>query len=120
MWSQGSGKSTLLRLLYRMTDPQSGQVLIDGQDVKTLDLSFRRSLGIVPQDCALFNDTISGGLEWQAMPLRPLCVAGFNIRYARPDAADAEARSLPAVELSSDIAHYTLYIPYIYRIPYIL
>eukprot|EP00438_Fugacium_kawagutii_P008377 Skav228133 [mRNA] locus=scaffold1220:545867:550267:+ [translate_table: standard] len=90
----GSGKSTLLRLLYRLNDPQLGQVLIDGQDVKTLDMaSFRRFLGIVPQaagvlvllvvlvvlvdtlcralDCALFNDTISFGLshspvEWAA------------------------------------------------------
>eukprot|EP00913_Durusdinium_trenchii_P031782 g29766.t1 len=69
----GSGKSTLLRLLYRLNDPQEGQVLIDGQDVKTLNPSFRRFLGIVPQDCALFNDTIR-----------------FNIRYARPDATDAE------------------------------
>eukprot|EP00434_Breviolum_minutum_P020838 symbB.v1.2.018381.t1/scaffold1465.1/size117142/5 len=70
----GSGKSTFLRLLYRLQDPQQGQVLIDGQDVKTLHFaSFRRFLGIVPQDCALFNDTIR-----------------FNIRYARPDATDAE------------------------------
>ncbi|CAE7610988.1 pphA [Symbiodinium pilosum] len=70
----GSGKSTLLRLLYRLVDPQQGQVLIDGQDLKLLDvLTFRRHLGIVPQDCTLFNDTIS-----------------FNIRYGRPDATDAE------------------------------
>ncbi|CAE8630653.1 unnamed protein product [Polarella glacialis] len=70
----GSGKSTLLRLLYRFADPQQGQVLFDGQDVRDLDpSSFRKYLGIVPQDCSLFNDTV-----------------GFNIRYGRPDASDEE------------------------------
>jgi len=70
----GSGKTTLLRLLYRLVDPQDGQVLIDGQDVRQLDpASFRQHLGIVPQDCSLFNETV-----------------GFNIRYGRPDASDEE------------------------------
>ncbi|CAE7774739.1 pphA [Symbiodinium sp. CCMP2456] len=78
----GSGKSTLLRLIYRFADPQQGQVLMDGQDLKLLDpLTFRRHLGIVPQDCSLFNDTIS-----------------FNIRYGRPEATDAE------VERAADLA----------------
>jgi len=70
----GSGKSTLLRLLYRFQDPQSGQVLIDGQDVKTMDpVAFRKHLGIVPQDCALFNESI-----------------GYNVRYGRPDASEED------------------------------
>lgn len=72
----GSGKSTLFRLLYRLADPASGQVLVDGQDVRDLDLtSFRKYLGIVPQDCTLFNESV-----------------GFNIRYGRPDASEADVQ----------------------------
>ncbi|CAJ1341712.1 unnamed protein product, partial [Effrenium voratum] len=84
----GSGKSTLLRLLYRFADPQMGQVLIDGQDVKTLDPNFRKYLGIVPQDCALFNDTVR-----------------FNIRYGRPEASDAEVeRAASLAQIHEHIA----------------
>jgi ABC-type transport system involved in Fe-S cluster assembly fused permease/ATPase subunit len=55
----GSGKSTIGRLLFRFYDPQSGQVLIDGQDVRgvTFD-SLHGAIGVVPQDTVLFNDTI--------------------------------------------------------------
>jgi ABC-type multidrug transport system fused ATPase/permease subunit len=72
----GSGKSTLLRLLYRLDDPQEGQVLFDGQDLCSLSpASFRQHFGIVPQDCALFNASI-----------------GYNIRYGRPSATDEEVK----------------------------
>ena len=55
----GSGKSTISRLLLRFYDPQSGNILIDGQDL--LDLtqhSLRQAIGVVPQDTVLFNDTL--------------------------------------------------------------
>jgi len=57
--SSGSGKSTILRLLYRFYDPTEGSIRIDGQELSgvTLD-SLRRAIGVVPQDCNLFNDTI--------------------------------------------------------------
>lgn len=72
----GSGKSTLLRLLYRLQDPQRGRVLIDDQDVRDMDPdTFREHLGIVPQDCALFNETV-----------------GYNIRYGRVAATDEEVQ----------------------------
>lgn len=46
----GSGKSTLARLLYRFYDPQEGQILINNQDIKFVDLnSLRKSIAIVPQ-----------------------------------------------------------------------
>jgi ATP-binding cassette, subfamily B, heavy metal transporter len=70
----GAGKSTISRLLFRFYEPQSGRVLIDGQDIGFVSQeSLRRALGMVPQDTVLFNDTI-----------------GYNIRYGRWDASEAE------------------------------
>jgi ATP-binding cassette subfamily B protein len=70
----GSGKSTLARLLLRLYDPNAGRVLIDGQDIRHRSpSSVRRAIGVVPQDAALFNDTI-----------------GNNIAYARIDAGRDE------------------------------
>lgn len=57
--TSGSGKSTILRLLYRFFDPHSGSIKIDGQRLENVTLdSLRRSIGVVPQDTVLFNDTI--------------------------------------------------------------
>ncbi|RZL03715.1 MAG: ABC transporter ATP-binding protein/permease [Rubrivivax sp.] len=79
----GSGKSTLARLLYRFYDIQPGQgrITVNGHDVRGLTQdSLRRSIGIVPQDTVLFNDTVA-----------------YNIAYGRPDATrdevEAAARS---------------------------
>jgi ATP-binding cassette subfamily B protein len=70
----GAGKSTISRLLFRLYDVSGGKILIDGQDIRgvTQD-SLRASIGMVPQDTVLFNDTIR-----------------YNIRYGRWDATDAE------------------------------
>ncbi len=70
----GSGKSTIARLLFRFYEVSSGTIRIGNcvlQDVT--QKSLRQSIGIVPQDTVLFNDTI-----------------GYNIRYGRPDASDQE------------------------------
>ena len=65
--SSGSGKSTILRLLYRFYDPFNGNISIDGQDIKSVQLqSLRSNIGIVPQDTVLFNDTL-----------------GYNIAYGK-------------------------------------
>ncbi len=70
----GAGKSTLARLMYRFYDVTGGAVTIDGQDLRDLtQQSVRKAIGMVPQDTVLFNDTI-----------------GYNIRYGRPDATEAE------------------------------
>ncbi|CAI4220043.1 unnamed protein product [Parascedosporium putredinis] len=70
----GCGKSTLLRLLFRSYDAPSGRILIDGQDLRDVTLeSLRKSIGVVPQDTPLFNDTIE-----------------HNIRYGKIDATHDE------------------------------
>lgn len=61
----GSGKSTLIKLLARMYDPDEGRVLIDGVDVKALDLrALRSELGFVPQDPFLFSMTIGQNISF--------------------------------------------------------
>jgi len=70
----GAGKSTISRLLFRLYDVSSGKILIDGQDIRNVtQASLRASIGMVPQDTVLFNDTIR-----------------YNIRYGRWGASDAE------------------------------
>jgi len=67
----GSGKSTLARLMFRFYDVNQGRVLIDGQDVRDVSQqSLRKSIGIVPQDTVLFNESIF-----------------YNLAYARNEAS---------------------------------
>ena len=55
----GSGKSTIIRLLFRFYDPKSGDVLINGHNLKDLQLeSLRKQISVIPQDTILFNDTL--------------------------------------------------------------
>lgn len=55
----GSGKSTIVRLLFRFYDVDEGAILIDGQNLKTVQQeSVRKAIGVVPQDITLFNNTI--------------------------------------------------------------
>ncbi|MBD6614559.1 ABC transporter ATP-binding protein [Komarekiella sp. 'clone 1'] len=61
----GSGKSTLVKLLLRYFEPQAGQILIDGQDIRTLDVSkYRRRLAIVHQEVDIFNGTVLDNLTY--------------------------------------------------------
>ena len=70
----GGGKSTISRLLFRFYEPQSGRILIDGQNITDVkQVSLRAAIGMVPQDTVLFNDTIL-----------------YNIRYGRWDASPEE------------------------------
>ena len=72
--SSGAGKSTLASLISRLYDVTTGSVSIDGHDVRDLTLdSLRAAVGVVAQDPHLFHESI-----------------GDNLRYARPDATDAE------------------------------
>jgi subfamily B ATP-binding cassette protein MsbA len=66
----GSGKSTMVNLALRFFDPEKGQVLIDGQDIKHVTVeSLREALGLVTQDPVLFDDTIRANIAYGAKPL---------------------------------------------------
>lgn len=70
----GAGKSSLVKLMMRFYEFQSGQLLIDGRDIRTLDLGqYRRQLGLVPQVPFLFSGNVAD-----------------NIRYGRPGASDED------------------------------
>jgi ATP-binding cassette subfamily B protein len=70
----GAGKTTLVRLALRMLDPQAGRITLDGYDLRALtQASLRKAVALVPQDVALFNDTLAA-----------------NITFARPEASEAE------------------------------
>lgn len=70
----GAGKSTLTHLVSRLYDPREGAVRIGGLDLReTTGDSLREAVGVVTQDAQLFHDTV-----------------GANLRYARPEATDAE------------------------------
>lgn len=61
----GCGKSTIVRLLYRFYDPLGGRVMINGQDIKDVDVdSLRRQIAVVPQDAVLFHDTIRYNIHY--------------------------------------------------------
>ncbi|MHA4811190.1 ABC transporter ATP-binding protein [Flavitalea flava] len=61
----GSGKTTVAQLLLRMYDPGNGKVLVDGTDIRALNLQdLRRQISYVPQDIFLFSDTVSGNIQF--------------------------------------------------------
>ena len=74
----GGGKSTTAKLVGRFYDPDDGAILVDGHDLRSLELrSYRRQLGVVLQDPFLFAGTIAD-----------------NIRFARPEASDADVEDV--------------------------
>lgn len=63
--SSGAGKTTMANLLTRFYDPQAGQILIDGMDIRDVTLrSLRRQIGIVPQETILFSGTIAQNIAF--------------------------------------------------------
>ncbi|WP_414575318.1 ABC transporter ATP-binding protein [Anabaena sp. CCY 9402-a] len=81
----GSGKSTLVKLLLRYFEPQDGQILIDGQDIRTLNVGkYRRRLAIVHQEVDVFNGTILENLTY-GRPTATLEEVQEACRIARVD-----------------------------------
>jgi len=77
----GGGKTTVARMIYRHYDPQAGEVLLDGQNLKDYDLyAFRKFIAIVPQEVEVFNSSVRD-----------------NIAYARPDASFREIKAAAKV-----------------------
>lgn len=63
--STGAGKSTLIDLVQRFYDPQKGRITIDGHDLRDVDLSsFRRQIGLVPQDCVLMKGSLAKNIAY--------------------------------------------------------
>jgi ATP-binding cassette subfamily C protein CydCD len=87
--ASGAGKSTVANLLLRFWDPDGGQVLLDGLDLRELRLdALRRRIALVAQDTHLFNDSLEA-----------------NVRLARPDASAEElARALERAALTGFVA----------------
>ena len=82
----GSGKSTLLSLIPRIYDPSSGEIHIDGKNIKKVNLSsLRKEISIVDQNTTLFDDTVLN-----------------NIKYAKPDASDEEIFKAAEMAMCTD------------------
>ena len=82
----GSGKSTLLSLIPRIYDPSSGEILLDGQNIKEVKLSsLRKEISIVDQNTTLFDDTVLN-----------------NIKYAKPDATNEQIFQAAEMAMCTD------------------
>tara|TARA_B100001778_G_scaffold4647_1_gene3978 strand:- start:1177 stop:2919 length:1743 start_codon:yes stop_codon:yes gene_type:complete len=82
----GSGKSTILNLIPRVYDVHSGEIVIDNQRIKDLNLnSLRKEISIVDQNTTLFDDTVFN-----------------NIKYAKPSASDEEVFNASKISMSTD------------------
>jgi len=88
----GSGKSTLMKLLPRLYEPDQGRILIDGYDISKVNLSsLRQQVGIVPQDCLLFEGTIRENITMNL----PEANTDTVIKVARAAAAHEFIMELP-------------------------
>ena len=82
----GSGKSTLLNLIPRVYEAETGEIFIDNQKIKDVNLnSLRKEISIVDQNTTLFDDTVFN-----------------NIKYAKPSASDEEIYRAAKISMSSD------------------
>ncbi|MEO0536996.1 MAG: ABC transporter ATP-binding protein [Cyanobacteria bacterium P01_A01_bin.123] len=85
----GSGKSTLIKLLFRYFEPQQGAILLDGEDIRRLDVAgYRQRLAIVHQDVDIFNGTLLD-----------------NLAYGNPKVTMAEVESACAIARVDEFIH---------------
>lgn len=84
--ASGSGKTTIMNILLRFYEPQNGELLIDGKDIRSITLkSLRELIGLVTQDVFLFNDTIQN-----------------NIAYGRKRFTPADIQNASAIARAAD------------------
>jgi len=85
--ASGAGKSTILRLLFRFYNPQAGEISVDGVPMKDIQIeSLRRQIAVIPQETALFNDTIF-----------------YNIAYGNPSAKPEEVYNAAKLASISEV-----------------
>ena len=100
----GSGKSTVIQLLLRFYDPTSGQILIDGKDIKEYNLNYLRTqMGVVFQEPVLFDRSIRD-----------------NIKYGHPELTDRQMIAAAKVANANDFIENDSFMGYIYIYIYIL
>lgn len=91
----GSGKSTITQLILRMLEPQSGEILIDGKNISTINLqAFREQIGYVPQDVFLFSDSIKN-----------------NIAFGLKNAIDIDLKSIENASTKASLTENILMMP---------
>ncbi|HXT13963.1 MAG TPA: ABC transporter ATP-binding protein [Candidatus Angelobacter sp.] len=91
--STGTGKSSLLGLIPRFYDPQEGRVLLDGRDVRELDVdAYRRQIGIVYQDSFLFSNTVAANIA-------------FGNPHATQEQIEQAAKIASAHEFITELSH---------------
>jgi subfamily B ATP-binding cassette protein MsbA len=84
--ASGSGKTTIMNILLRFYEPEKGEILIDGRDIRSITLkSLRELIGLVTQDVFLFNDTIQN-----------------NIAYGRKKFGSSDIQNAAAVARAAD------------------
>lgn len=91
--STGAGKSSLLGLIPRFYDPQEGKILVDGRDVRELDVdAFRRQIGLVYQESFLFSNTVAANIA-------------FGNPHATQDQIEQAARIASAHDFITELSH---------------
>jgi ATP-binding cassette subfamily B multidrug efflux pump len=84
----GSGKTTVVNLLLRLMDPDNGEILIDGKNLKEINLDdFRKQTGCVPQDVFLFSDSIANNISFGLTQLNENGISDKKIKEAAKYAA---------------------------------
>ncbi|WP_042835458.1 ABC transporter ATP-binding protein [Thermoanaerobacter ethanolicus] len=110
----GAGKSTLIKLINRLIDPTHGSILIDGVDVKTIDvIDLRRRIGMVFQQPHLFEGTVKENIEYGPMLKGEkninveyyLSIAGLNSEYATRDVKSLSGGEQQRVSIARTLAN---------------
>lgn len=110
----GAGKSTLIKLINRLIDPTNGGILVDGVNIKTLDVvSLRRRVGMVFQQPHLFEGTIKDNIEYGPILKGEkkidveyyLSVLGLNSNYVMRDVKDLSGGEQQRVSIARALAN---------------